>query len=34
LSNIGLDQSFVRIAIGTDEQMAEVKKVISRFKKH
>lgn len=28
-SNIGLDKSFVRIAIGTDEEMEEVKRVIS-----
>lgn len=32
LSNIGLDQSFVRIAIGTQEQMDQVKKVITEFK--
>lgn len=31
-SNIGLDNSFVRIAIGTKAQMTEVKKVISGFK--
>lgn len=31
-SNIGLDQTFVRIAIGTKNQMDEVKKVITQFK--
>jgi histidinol-phosphate aminotransferase len=30
-SNIGLDNSYVRISIGTKEQMAEVKKVIVTF---
>lgn len=30
-SNIGLDNSFVRLAIGTDEQMKKVEKVISNY---
>lgn len=32
LSNIGLDQSFVRVAIGTPMQMDQVKKAIAQFK--
>lgn len=31
-SNIGLDNSFVRIAIGTPAQMEQVKKIIAEFK--
>lgn len=30
-SNIGLDNTFVRLSIGTEEQMEQVKKVISSF---
>lgn len=30
-SNIGLDKTFVRLSIGTQEQMQEVKKVLSSF---
>ncbi len=33
-SNIGLDKSFVRISIGTAEQMAEVKNIIVAFSPH
>jgi histidinol-phosphate aminotransferase len=32
-SNIGLDNSYIRISIGTEEQMSQVNKVISEYKK-
>jgi histidinol-phosphate/aromatic aminotransferase/cobyric acid decarboxylase-like protein len=33
-SNIGLDDSYVRIAVGTQSQMEELKKVLSSIKSH